>query len=427
MAPGEVRTISLGTTVTTTVSVGLPANQIPLFVTDFGVPGIVEVDPSTGAVTTVDNTGFSIDSLVFDSKGDIVYTGFGNNELGIYDPSTKQNRIVASLPGPADLALDPGGNSIVVNCQGDQTIKRVDLTTGSVTTLATNIIPGSTVGGIAYDDQGRLFVADNNVAGSSLLQLDPQTGAVLQTILLHSPGDVDGVTFDPVTNAIWTVDAFHHILIEVSDYLASAQVQEFPSPSGFAASSFDGIESDGQGNIFIAEYNSRVDRYNIATNTFTAYTGSLAADDVAPLIGNGSQELTTTLSLPPLTVAAEHIIGIDPATQTVDRAAAATYSVSLTNPLPSDETYTLSTTGLQGLTVGLAASILVPAGKTVTTPLTVTVPASEVGDKLIFTVNAQTAQGAQDSVEGQLTVSPTVALPAENVSLASIQRRKLLD
>ncbi|HEV3310798.1 MAG TPA: hypothetical protein VG815_09790, partial [Chloroflexota bacterium] len=317
MAPGEVRQISLGTTVTTTVSVGLPTNQLPVYVTDFSVPGIVEVDPSTGAVTTVDNTGFALDSLVFDNNGDIIYTGFGNNELGMYDPSTKQNRVVATLPSPADLALDQGGNSVVVNCPGDQTIERVNLTTGAVTVLATGIVPGSTVGGIAYDNEGHLFVADNNVAGSSLLQLDPQTGAVLQTILVHAPGDLDGMTFDPVTNAFWIAVAFNHTLIQVSDYLATPQVQEFPSPSGFAASSFDGIESDGQGNIFIAEYNARVDKYSIATNTFTALTGALAADDVAPLVGNGSQELTTTISLPPLTVAAEHIIRIDPPSQTV--------------------------------------------------------------------------------------------------------------
>ena len=97
--------------------------------------------------------------------------------------------------------------------------------------------------------------------------------------------------------------------------------------------------------------------------------------------------------------------------------------MSLTNPLPTDETYTLSTTGLDGLTVGLASSIAVPAGQTVTTPLTITVPADELADKLIFTVNAQTLEGAQDSVEGQLIIAPQVALQPLAVSWGSLPPR----
>ena len=96
---------------------------------------------------------------------------------------------------------------------------------------------------------------------------------------------------------------------------------------------------------------------------------SLGTSIAATTTTSTGQQITTTLPLPPLTVAAEHIISLDPPSQTVDRAATATYTVSLTNPLSTDETYTLTTTGLGGLTVGLASSIAVPAGQTVTTPL----------------------------------------------------------
>ena len=144
---------------------------------------------------------------------------------------------------------------------------------------------------------------------------------------------------------------------------------------------------------------------------------SLGTTIAATTTTSTGQQITTMLPLAPLTVAAEHIISIDPPSQTVDRAATATYTITLTNPLSTDETYTLSTTGLAGLTVGLASSIAVPAGQTVTTPLTVTVPANEPADKLLFTVNAQTLAGAQDSVEGQLIVAPVVALQSLGVSL----------
>ena len=120
---------------------------------------------------------------------------------------------------------------------------------------------------------------------------------------------------------------------------------------------------------------------------------SLGTTIAATTTTSTGQQIVTTVTLPPLTVAAEHIISIDPSAQTVDLAGTATYMVSLTNPLPTDETYELSTTGLDGLTVGLATSIAVPAGQTVTTPLTITVPADELADKVLFTVNVQTLEG----------------------------------
>ncbi len=133
---------------------------------------------------------------------------------------------------------------------------------------------------------------------------------------------------------------------------------------------------------------------------------------------SAGQVLTNTINLPALLVASEHIISIDPPTQTVDLDSTATYTVSLTNPLSTDVAYNLSTTGLDGLTVGLASSIDVPAGQTVTTPLTIQIPINEIADRLIFTVNAADAAGAQDSVEGQLIVTPQVVLQPRAVSLS---------
>ena len=51
-------------------------------------------------------------------------------------------------------------------------------------------------------------------------------------------------------------------------------------------------------------------------------------------------------------------------------------------------------------------------------PLQVTVPAGAVAGTQVFEVDTQTAAGASDSVEGQLTVTSTVALPGVNVSLS---------
>src|SRR5262249_11167904 len=153
---------------------------------------------------------------------------------------------------------------------------------------------------IAYDNKGNLFVA--SWSDDTLVQVGPQTGAVLQTIPLHSNGHPDGVTFDPVTGAFWVADESGG-LVEVSNYLTAPQVHEFVSSLPLAGQIFDGVESDGLGNIYIAEYNGtnpgRTDQYNIASNTFKALT-SVSIDDVAPVVGLGS--LAGSVALAPTVV-----------------------------------------------------------------------------------------------------------------------------
>jgi len=102
----------------------------------------------------------------------------------------------------------------------------------------------------------------------------------------------------------------------------------------------------------------------------------------------------------------------------VDQNTTADYTVALTNPLPTDETYDLSVDGLTGFTTSISSSVLVPAGQTVDVPLQVTVPAGAVAGTQVFEVDTQTAAGASDSVEGQLTVTSTVDLPGVNLSLS---------
>jgi uncharacterized membrane protein len=76
-------------------------------------------------------------------------------------------------------------------------------------------------------------------------------------------------------------------------------------------------------------------------------------------------------------------------------------------------------TGLPaGFGIGLPGSVLVPAGQTVDVPLQITVPAGAIAGTDVFEVDTSDAAGASDSVEGQLTVTSTVALPGVNLSLS---------
>jgi uncharacterized membrane protein len=143
------------------------------------------------------------------------------------------------------------------------------------------------------------------------------------------------------------------------------------------------------------------------------------------VLSNG-QQLTTTIPLAPVVVAGEHIISLTPPAQTVERNAQATYTVELKNPLPTAETYTLSLDGLSGLTTTLAAAVPVAAGQTVDVPLQVSVPVGATVGTQVFDVLARTAEGAMDSVEGQLTVTADVVVSSLAVSLTLTPARAVV-
>ncbi|MCW5890285.1 MAG: hypothetical protein KIT14_07005 [bacterium] len=129
--------------------------------------------------------------------------------------------------------------------------------------------------------------------------------------------------------------------------------------------------------------------------------GSLV--DVTATDTDGVQVLTS-LSLPPVAVAAAHIIRLDPPSRTVAAGDATVFTVTLHNPLPQPVTYQLVTVGLEDLAVTLASSVDVPAGETVATTLAVDTSPSAAVRERTFGVVTRTEQGAVDSVEGSLAV-----------------------
>ena len=150
-------------------------------------------------------------------------------------------------------------------------------------------------------------------------------------------------------------------------------------------------------------------------------TGTTVATTFSTSTG---QQLMTTIPLAPVVVAADHIIGIDPASQTALLGTTVTYTVSLTNPLTTPETYTLTSDGLAGLPASLAASVTVAPGARVTTPLTVTVPLSaSPRARRSSRSSPRRSKGAPTPVEGQLVVAPTVALPTEAVQRGGTSAR----
>lgn len=84
-----------------------------LFIADADYNRVRRVDAATGIITTVAGNG--------------TYGYYGDGGLAT----------VAALRRPADVALDPGGNLLIVD-YNNQRIRRVDVVTGIITTVAGN-------------------------------------------------------------------------------------------------------------------------------------------------------------------------------------------------------------------------------------------------------------------------------------------------
>jgi sugar lactone lactonase YvrE len=215
---------------------------------------------------------------------DILYSG--GSTIRSYNPKTHVDTLVAGgFNGSADLALDPGGKTVLVSEFGTGKIFRVDLTTHSVTPFS-SLAGGSTgANGITYDSSGHLFVANGpRFAGfpdSFVYQLDPKTGAILNKSAAVT--GLDGLTFDPFSGKLYATSYEGSELYAVNPTtLAVTPLATIPGP--------DGIASNGKGTIWIASYSAdRVYQYDINTTTLTpnaVIPGQL--DDLAPLTGLGA-------------------------------------------------------------------------------------------------------------------------------------------
>jgi hypothetical protein len=275
------------TSIVSLLALGIASIQLAradtLFWTDIGANQIIQtVTPSTN--TLVANTAPFPDSLIFNSTGSaIIYTSLQGPTAGVWEVNTdgtgnRQLATQAQLGGSdfvQDLALDLSGTSVLVTTTDTGDLYRVSLTGGSVTLLASL---GSGLRGIAYDTSGDLFA---QVTFGKIVQLNPTTGAVINS---RSTGGADGLTFDPMTGALWAGTG--NTLEEISTDLTTLTTFSCPICSGI-----DGVESDGNGHIDLAETGGEVGQvvqFTIAGGTFAKLATTDGIDDLAPLTGGGA-------------------------------------------------------------------------------------------------------------------------------------------
>ncbi len=312
------------------------------------------VDASTGIITTVAGNGqgdFSGDGgpatgagtgpiwgLALDARGDLFLTDMVNNRIRRVDAATGVITTVAgngaagysgdggpavsaSLNWPYGLALDGQGN-IFIGDQLNHRVRRVDATTGIISTVAGNGLLGFqgegepatsasfSSSGIALDRHGNLFIADTG--DHRILRVDEKSGT-LATVAGGGSGGDNG----PATEAIVVgptgiaTDTAGNVFI--AEY-ESARIRRVDAASGIistvAGNGNEGFSGDGgpatdaafiqtpavavdtQGNFFIADpMSGRVRRVDAQTGIVTTVAGGGNGDD-------GSLAINTRLSPP---------------------------------------------------------------------------------------------------------------------------------
>jgi len=226
------------------------------------------VNFNTGTVSKIYDVGNRPDSIVVNPQGQLLYTVPPLGTLQMYDPQTQANTVLANFGtgGPRDIVFEPGGKTLLIALYSTARLARYDLTTGAVTVFPSQKL-GDALDGLAYDPAGNLFAV---VSHNTVCQIDPQTGAILQTLTLepHNATDGgDGMLYDPFTKNLWLAHNSSTTgdgLIEIP--LTAANPPILGTPILLQSGNLhvpDGIISDGNGNLYIGEGLQFLTQYNI--------------------------------------------------------------------------------------------------------------------------------------------------------------------
>jgi len=266
-----------------------------LYIADTYNHRVRRVDAATGTITTVAGTGVQ---------------GYG----GDGGPATG-----ATLSGPAGVAVDALGNLFIAD-EGNCRVRRVDAATGTITTVAGTGVRGyagdggpatsaelTFPSGVAVDAAGTVFIADR--ANNRVRRVDATTGVITTVAGIGSfgySGDggpatsaalgspeglaVDGAgnlfIADTSNNRVRRVDAATGVITTLAGASGSGSWGDGGPAAGAALSVPGGVAVDATGNIFIADMgNQRVRRIDARTGIISIVAGTIVAGN--PLVGHG--------------------------------------------------------------------------------------------------------------------------------------------
>ena len=257
---------------------------------------------ATGTNSVVDAKAYTPDSLIFTGNGNIIYgsnvtTAIGTVPPGynlmLYNTATKTNSVLASgasLGGSTalrDLALTPGGNSVLVSSYSGGEVYKVNISTGAVSTFTTT----------SGHPQGLVFTSGNLFLnlGAGIEQLNPTTGSPI--ISNNSITGLDGLTYDPTTGMLYATSSVtgsnaNNTIVQINPKTLSETLLTVAGSGISSSLNLDGIEATANGNLIIANYSAsgggQMLEYYTKTNTASLLESAAGIDDVAPLVGGGS-------------------------------------------------------------------------------------------------------------------------------------------
>jgi sugar lactone lactonase YvrE len=276
-----------------------------VYIADYANNRIRRLDPS-GIITTVAGTGV------------IGFSGDGGAATS------------AELFTPNGVAVDGAGNLFIADTQ-NRRIRRVDATTGIITTVAGNGSVGSSGDGggaveaelddpegVAVDGLGNLYIADTNnyrirrvdttgvittIAGIGTAGLTGDGGAAIAAQLGEPIGvavDAQGNVYiaDSANNRIRRIDATGTITTVAGSGCTQPCVPGFSGDGGPATSATlagpAGVTIDNAGDLYIADtFNQRVRKVDV-TGTITTVAGSMNAG----FAGDGAAAISAELDEP---------------------------------------------------------------------------------------------------------------------------------
>ncbi len=274
-----------------------------LFIVDGSNHRVRKVDAATGAITTVAGNGTD------------AFSGDGG-------PATD-----ASLQDPSGVAVDNAGNLFIADLT-NQRVRRVDATTGIITTVAGNGTRGFSgdggpatsaslrdPSGVAVDGVGNIFIADpvnqrirkvaagviTTVAGSNGIPGFSGDGGLATGARLANPTGVDvdsaGNLFiaDQANHRIRRVDAATGVITTVAGNGTRGSSGDGGPAIGASLQDPSGVAVDDAGNLFIADLtNQRVRKVDAASRVIT----TVAGNGNSGFSGDGGSATAATLTNP---------------------------------------------------------------------------------------------------------------------------------
>jgi sugar lactone lactonase YvrE len=203
------------------------------------------------------------DSVAFDAAGNMYIADWGNRVIRKVDASTGAISTFAGTGhsgstgdgGPATSAnitrpfsIVCDGNNLYVSDSSTMAIRKIVLATGVISTIPTGFKVGfNRIRGIALDNSGNLYVAD--AFKGMVMKVDPATGGV--TTVTSSLDTPQSVAFDGAGN-LYIGDTGTHTIRKIAAGTQTITTIAGPDTGAQLSDQFE-IAVDAGGNIYVAD------------------------------------------------------------------------------------------------------------------------------------------------------------------------------